>query len=114
MRSADRGVALLEAMVAIAILASAGVILVGTVGAGLRSEREARRREVTVHAADRVLTAMTLLTRNDLDQRIGTRRVGEFLVNVQRPEPPLYRIALSESATPEVELLATVVYRESP
>jgi len=111
---ADRGIALLEAMVALAILASAGGFLVALVAAGLRSEHELRQRELTLQAAERVLAATTLLTRADLDQRLGRHRVGELLVEVERPEPALYRIAVSENAAPALELLATVVYRADP
>ena len=111
MRRAERGAALLEAIVALAVLATAGTALVAALGAALRSEAELARRETTLAAADRVLTAMTLLTRNDLDQRLGSHPVGEFIVSVQRPRPELYRIAVAEAAAPEVETLVTVVYR---
>ena len=47
----------------------------------------------------------------ELDQRLGRRGVGEFLVAVQRPERTLYRIALLQSRSPEVEDLVTVIYR---
>jgi hypothetical protein len=98
-------------MVALAILASAGSFLAALVGAGLRSEHELGRREETLGAAARVLAATTLLTRTELDQRLGRRPVGEFVVDIERPEPALYRLALSEGAAPDVELLVTVVYR---
>lgn len=114
MRHAERGAALLEAMVALAILATAGTGLVAALGAALRNETELARYEATVLAADRVLTAMTLLTRNDLDQRLGSHRAGEFVVEVQRPRPTLYRIAVAEARAPEVETLATVVFRPEP
>lgn len=111
MRRDSRGVALLEALVALAILSVAGVSLVGVVSAGLRAEEEARRRERTLAAEERVLAAMTLLNRTELDQRIGRRTVGEFFVGVQRPERTLYRIAIGETRSPQVEDLVTVVFR---
>ncbi len=114
MRRGDRGIALLEAMVALAILAASGASLIAVVASGLRSEQEMRRRETTMWAAERVMAASTLLTRADLDLRIGRHDVGEFIVTIQRPEPTLYRIALSERVQPEQELLVTVVYRETP
>ena len=110
----QRGAALLEAMIALAILATAGLGTVGLIAAGLRSERDAVDRERTVAAADRVLTASTLLLRAELDQRLGDRRVGELIVRVARPEPALYRIAVASVAHPEMELLTTVVYRPVP
>lgn len=110
----DRGVALLEVLVALAILAGAGIALVGLVGAGLRAEREARERERILAAEERLLTALTLLKREELDRRIGRHPLGEFVVDVQRPERTLYRLALVHARFTHVEDLVTVVYRPEP
>ncbi|HEV8382856.1 MAG TPA: hypothetical protein VGQ29_14805 [Gemmatimonadales bacterium] len=107
----NRGVVLLEVLVALVVLATAGIALVELVSAGLRGEREARERERTLAAEERVLAALTLLNRNELDQRIGRRQIGEFIADVQRPEPTLYRIALLQKESTHVEDLVTVVYR---
>lgn len=109
-----RGVALLEAMIALAILSSAGIATVSLVAAGLRSERGSRERELTIRIADRVLAASTLLSRSDLDQRLGERTAGDLLVRVSRPEPTLYRISVADGARPELDLIVTVVYRPAP
>lgn len=109
-----RGVVLLEVLVAIVVLTIGGLALVESVDAGLQAERGARRRETVLAAEERLLSAMTLLKRAELDQRIGRRTIGEFLVDVQRPEPMLYRIAVLESDAPLVEDLVTVVYRPVP
>jgi Tfp pilus assembly protein PilV len=106
--------ALLEVMVALVILGAAGSGLVAALGAALRSEDQLSRREATLVAADRVLTAMTLLSGSDLDQRIGHHELYEFVVSVQRPQRTLYRIAVSEAVSPDVEMLVTVVYRPDP
>jgi hypothetical protein len=108
---AERGVALLEALVALAIVGAVGVATLGLLAAGLGGEAEARRRERELWAADRLLTAHTLLTRRELDQRIGRRDAGGFVIDVQRPERTLYRIAVSHAASPHVDELVTVVYR---
>ena len=107
----NRGVVLLEVLVALVVLTTAGIALVEVVGAGLRGEREAREREQTLAAEERILAAMTLLNRIELDQRIGRRQVGAFIVDVQRPERTLYRIALLQQQSAHVEDLVTVVYR---
>lgn len=112
-RSAESGVALLEVLVALAIVSAGGVATVAVLGAGLRAEHDALRRERTGAAEERVLAAMTLLRREELDQRIGRHEVGEFAVTVQRPEPTLYRIAIGAKET-GVEELVTVVYRSRP
>ena len=107
----ERGVALLEVLVALVILATAGTSLAELVGSGLRAERESRIREATLATEERLLVAVTVLNRRELDQRIGRRQIGEFIVDVQRPEPTLYRIALVQAQSPAVEDLVTVVYR---
>ena len=107
----ERGVVLLEVLVAVVVLVTAGVGLIELVGSGLRAEREARLRETTLATEERLLAALTLLNRKELDQRIGRRQIGEFIVDVQRPEPTLYRIALLQQQSAQVEDLVTVVYR---
>jgi hypothetical protein len=107
----ERGVVLLEVLVAIVILATAGIGLVELVGFGLHAERDASRRESTLATEECLLSALTLLNRKELDQRIGRRQIGEFIVDVQRPEHALYRIALLQDQSPQVEDLVTVVYR---
>jgi hypothetical protein len=107
----ERGVVLLEVLVAVVVLATAGMGLVELVGAGLRAERDARLRESTLATEERLLSGLTLLNRKELDQRIGRRGIGEFIVDVQRPERTLYRIALLQAQSPQVEDLVTVVYR---
>jgi len=108
---AERGVALLEVLVALVVLATAGTSLAELVGSGLRAERDSRIRETTLAAEERLMAALTLLNRRELDQRIGRREIGEFVVDVQRPELTLYRIALLQAPSPAVEDLVTVVYR---
>jgi len=107
----DRGVVLLEVLVAMGILSASGMAVVALVSAGLGGEREARERERTLAAADRVLTALTLLKRDELDRRLGRHALGEFVVDIGRPERTLYRIAVAQQRSPEVEDLVTVVYR---
>jgi type II secretory pathway component PulJ len=107
----DRGVALLEVLVALVILATAGIGLIELVGAGLRAERDARTRERLLATEERLLGALTLLRREELEQRIGRREIGEFIVDIQRPERTLYRIAVIQRESPQVEDLVTVVYR---
>src|SRR4029077_4077942 len=101
-------------LVALAILGAAGLALVTIEAAALAAERDARKRERTLAAEERVLAAMTLLGRDELNRRLGGHTVGEFLVSVQRPERVLYRLAIGPADAPQVEDLVTVVYRAEP
>jgi hypothetical protein len=107
----DRGVALLEVLAAVVILGVAGLALVELVAGGTRAVAVAEDRERELVDEERLLTAWSLLKREELDQRIGDRVVGSYVVRVQRPEPGLYRLAVERSLAPSVEDLVTVVYR---
>lgn len=63
---------------------------------------------------DRMLTALTLLKREELDRRIGRHPLGESIIDIERPEQTLYRIAVMQARFPEMEDLVTVVYRRLP
>lgn len=105
------GFALLDVLLALALLGSAGLAVISLLDQALRAEHAARDTEREYQAADRVMTALTLLHRAELDQRIGTRPLGEFIVDIQRPERGLCRIALASVSAPERQLLVTVVAR---
>lgn len=114
MRSTERGVVLLEVLAAIVILGVAGLALTELTADSARALHEAARREQELWDAERLLTAYTLLSRADLDRRIGAVHAGRYVVHIQRPERTLYRIAVSRADTPSVEDLVTVVYRPEP
>src|SRR6266849_5662341 len=111
MRSGERGVALLEVLVALVIFATAAMALVELVDAGTRAVAEARDRERELADEERLLGAFTLLDRGGLDRRLGRRTIGPYVADVQRPEPTLYRISLVRGAAMEGEDFVTVVYR---
>lgn len=108
----QRGTLLLEALVALAVMASAVILLLGLQIAASQAQARAFSEERNLADADRLLTAMSLLTRHEFDQRLGRREVGRYLVEVQRTEPGLYRLSVRELVHPLTELLATVVARE--
>ena len=111
MLRSSRGTALLEVLVALAILSGTGLALLDLVTGALRAERDARERERLLAVEERVLTALTLLKRDELDRRLGRHPIGDLIADVERPERTLYRIALSQEESPQVEDLVTVVYR---
>jgi type II secretory pathway pseudopilin PulG len=110
----DSGMVLLEVLVALMVLSVAGLGVVSAVGAGLRAEYQAAQREDVLAVEERLMAALALLTREDLDRRIGPHPLGEFVVDVERPEATLYRVAIAQAASAQVEDLVTVVYRAEP
>lgn len=114
MSTSERGVALLEVLVAVAILSLAGFAFLGLVTAGTRAVAAAAEREDLMADEERLIAAYTLADRGDLDRRLGQREVGVYRIRVERPERTLYRIAIGRWATPGREDLVTVVFRPEP
>ena len=110
----DRGVALIEILAAVAILGVAGLALGELVAGGTRAVAVTGQRERELADEERLLTAWSLLRREELDQRIGDHVVGPYVVRIQRPERGLYRLAVERSLAPGVEELVTVVWRSGP
>lgn len=111
MRSTERGIVLLEVLAAVVILTVAGLSMVSLIAQATRTARVAQAREAEQADESRLLAAETLLTRNDLEIRLGTRGVGPYVITVARSERALYRIAVGRQEAPDVEDLVTVVYR---
>jgi hypothetical protein len=112
--SGRTGAALLEVLVALAILFAAGAAATGAVQAALASEGRSVRVETELADADRLLTALTLLTRSDLDLRLGERTIGDWRLEILRPGAGLYRIALARADAGPVPLLVTLIHRPAP
>ena len=111
MQRPERGAVLLEVLAATAVLAFAGLALVELVGAGASHAHRDRMREREVADEERLLAAWSLLSTIDLDRRLGRREVGPYVVEVQRPERGLYRIAIGRREAPQPDDLVTVVWR---
>ncbi|MEK7668875.1 MAG: type II secretion system protein [Gemmatimonadota bacterium] len=114
MRYRERGAALLEVLAAIVILAIAGLALVELLGGETRALSGAIALERELADEERLLAAYALLSRTDLDRRVGATETGPYHVGIQRPERALYRIAVGRTAAPGVEDLVTVVFRPEP
>jgi type II secretory pathway pseudopilin PulG len=114
MLRADRrdrsGVVLLEALVALLILTTAGAAAVTLVAEGAREIQRVRSAEKQMHDASAFFDAVSLWSRDDLDRHLGNRNQGDWLMRVDRPDLELYVVSLTDTAT-KVELLRTSVYR---
>jgi type II secretory pathway component PulJ len=103
-----RGAVLLEVIAALTIFAFAAVGAISLLSQLSESQHRAYANERTVADEDRLLTAYSLLARQDLDLRLGRRTVGPYLVEIERPEPVLYRVTIGDSSGVD---LATLLYR---
>lgn len=108
-----KGAVLLEAIVAVVILAVAGTAAVTLVSQSADAVRRARGADAEARQASAFLHAVSLWTREDLDRRLGDRPQGGWRLQVQRPTPTLYEVALVDSARTHV-ILRTSLFRAEP
>jgi hypothetical protein len=109
----SRGVALLEAIVALAIFATVGIAALTMAAEATRIASSAREAEIELQEASRFFEAVALWTRTDLDQRLGDRRQGPWILRIERPIPVLYVATLSDTLR-QRPLLRTSLFRPEP
>lgn len=110
-RIADsQGAVLLEAMVALAVLATVGSAAAWTAAESIHAVARVHEREAQLHVADRLLTAVSLWPREDLNRHLGTTKQGPFRMRIDRQRSTLYTVTLADSATGKV-LLHTSFFR---
>lgn len=109
----DRGAALLEVLVALAILGTAGASLATGVREALAATERARRADAELREASALLDAVALWPREDLDRRLGERAQGAWRLTILRPAPAVYFVTLADSGGGR-EVLRTAIYRPEP
>jgi type II secretory pathway component PulJ len=107
-----RGAVLLEAVIALAILASVGGTAAWMASESIRSVGHVHEEENRVRAAARLLTAVSLWPRQDLDRHLGNTSQGSWRLLVDRVGPTLYAVAIVDSATGKVTLRSSLFRRE--
>jgi hypothetical protein len=106
------GAALLEVIVALTILGTAGMALVAQLRQSLDVVQRVERSERELVEASAMLDAIALWPRDDLDRHLGSRRNGPWRLEVLRPSEDLYEIRVRDS-TDTSTLVATTLYRAS-
>lgn len=104
------GAVLLEAIVALTILAIAGAAVVVLATESARAVERAAAADADTQRASALLDAVALWPREDLDRHLGDREEGAWRMIVDRPTPTLYTVALLDS-TGRHTILRTVLYR---
>jgi hypothetical protein len=108
-----KGAVLLEAIVALVILAVAGTSAVTLVSQSADAVRRARIADAEMREAGAFFHSVALWPREDLDRRLGERAQGEWKLIIQRPTPTLYEVVLTDSAVTH-EILRTTLFRPEP
>lgn len=105
-----RGVVLLEALVALAVLGMVGGAAALSVSESMRAVAHVHDTEAHLRDTARFLTAVSLWPRADLDRHLGTSRQGPWRLRIDRPSTTLYEVKLIDAATESV-LLRTTLFR---
>lgn len=104
------GVALIEVLVALVMLATSGVALVTLVGQTAHTMRSVRDTERQVRLATAQLDRLIVVDRAQLAAREGQSAFGEWSLRVTAVSSDLFDVAISATDTGAV-LLATTIYR---
>ncbi len=107
----SRGAALLEALVALALLGSVGSAAAWTTTESLRAVQRMQARETEQRRAARFLSAASLWPRADLDRHLGDRPQGAWRLRIDRPTPTIYVVTVRDSLSGAV-LVQTALYRD--
>ena len=105
-----RGAVLLEAIVALVVLATVGGAAAWTAAESIHAVTRVHETEARLRVSDRLLTAVSLWPRADLDRHLGTTRQGPLRMRIDRPRPTLYSVSLVDSTTGKL-LLQTSLFR---
>jgi type II secretory pathway pseudopilin PulG len=108
------GAVLLEVMVTLSILGVIASAAAWRTAEWLHSVGRAHAAEAEVRDAQRLLTAISLWPREDLDRHLGDRPQGAWIVNVDRAAPELYRVTLRDTASQAVALRTTLYRAPEP
>lgn len=110
-RAAVSGAILLEALVALATFAIVATAVTGAVAESLRAVSSVHRLEAGYEAAHRLLTAVSLWPRADLDRRMGSTRQGPWALRIDRLEAVTYFVSVTDTIDGAVRL-ETALFRE--
>ena len=110
MQGGAPGMALLEVIVAITILAVAALSTVAWVSQAAATVVRAGKAAAEVDSASDYLDRIALWTRADLDRHLGARRQGAWTVTVERPTSELYMVTMRDSTNAHT-ILRTTLYR---
>jgi hypothetical protein len=97
-------------MIALSVLAVAGVATVRVVHESARAVAVAQRADAEIARAGAFLEWVALWSASDLDRHLGTRVQGDWRMYIERGGGATYRIVLLDSTRRRV-LLETSLYR---
>ena len=112
-RRRRRGAVLLEALVALLILASAGAAVGALAIESSRAVQQSRSANAELRRADEFFATVALWPREDLDRHLGEHEQGPWRLRIERPSPTIYSVSLMDSLAARA-VLRTLLYRPEP
>lgn len=107
------GAVLLEVLVAMTILAVGCVMVLGATNEIVSNAIHVAGVEAEVMRADQFMGAVSIWPRSELDRHLGAHRRGEWVLEIQRPDPSLYEVTIMDSISSRA-WLRTTLYSPSP
>jgi hypothetical protein len=101
--------ALLEALAAILLIGTAAVALVTLVEQSARALETARATDARLSRAARVLERATIMSRVELEARLGVTRLHGWDLAVERPVPTIFVVTVLDTLGGKV--LGTAIYK---
>jgi len=108
-----RGVALLEVLIALVVLAFSGTAMITLLGQTAHTVRNLRDSERTIRLASAELERLVLWDRGQLAAHVGRSSIRGWSIRVDALTPALFDVSIAESDT-GIVLLRTTVYRPEP
>jgi deoxyxylulose-5-phosphate synthase len=106
---ARRGVALIDVLVSVALLATAGTSLLSVLGQTRRTMQSVQTTEYVIDSAATELDRLSILDRAALVALEGRTRHGAWSIDVRRVTPTLFDVAVTDARG--ITQLTTTVYR---
>lgn len=105
-----RGVALIETLIALVLLAFAGTGMVSLLAQTLNRDHDVHAREAETADAARLLGAIAVLPRSDLVDRIGVAREPALWLEVDQRSASLFDVVVRDTLR-RTELVQTTLFR---
>lgn len=105
------GAVLLEVIVALAILATVASSAAWHTQEWMRAVQRTHAMETEIRQANRLLTAVSLWPKEDLERHLGVTVQGRWRLYIERTASSLYDVVLTDSSS-GATLLRTAVFRD--
>jgi prepilin-type N-terminal cleavage/methylation domain-containing protein len=101
------GFALLEVMIALALVAIVSIAALGYLSNIARFQRDAQQLEAEAEDADRLIKGFSLMTAAEANARVGLHVRGKYVITIRPVSNRLFELSVAIRVTPTVALART-------